>query len=123
DNSPTVMLTLVNKQGDQKEFLKRLVDRGDLIQHGQWSNPAYAVVNGQPQVVFPGGNGWIYSFTPEGKLIWKFDCNPKDAKYELGAKGTRNDFLATPVIYKNRVYIGVGQDPEHLPGVGHLWCI
>src|SRR5262249_9175073 len=91
---------------------------------GQWSNPAYGVVNGKPQVVFPGGDGWIYSFDPEsGKLIWKFDCNPKDAKYELGGKGTRSDFIATPVIYKNQVYIGTGQDPEHEDGVGHLWCI
>ena len=61
----------------------------------------------------PGGDGWIYSFDPDGKLLWKFDCNPKDAEYELGGKGTRSDFIATPVIYKDRVYIGVGQDPEH----------
>lgn len=123
DNTPTVALTQINKEGDQESFFKRLVNRGDLIQHGQWSNPAYAVVNGQEQVIFPGGNGWIYSYTRDGKLIWKFDCNPKDAEYELGGKGTRNDFIATPVIYKNRVYIGVGQDPEHEKGVGHLWCI
>ncbi len=112
------------KQGEQKDFFKQLVNRGELIQHGQWSNPAYAVVNGKPQVVFPGGDGWLRAFDPaNGKLIWKFDCNPKDAEYELGGKGTRSDFIATPAIYKNRVYIGVGQDPEHNPGVGHLWCI
>lgn len=123
DNTPTVKLTQVNKEGDQEAFFKRLVNRGDLIQHGQWSNPAYGVINGQPQVVFPGGNGWLYSYSPDGKLIWQFDCNPKDAEYELAGKGTRNDFIATPVIYNNRVYIGVGQDPEHETGVGHLWCI
>ena len=124
DNSPTVTLTTTPKQGDEKEFMKKLVNRGMLIQHGQWSNPAYAVVEGQPQVVFPGGDGWIYSFDPEsGKLLWRFDCNPKDSVYELSGKGTRNDFIATPVIYKNRVYIGVGQDPEHETGVGHFWCV
>jgi outer membrane protein assembly factor BamB len=80
-------------------------------------------VQGQPQVIFPGGNGWIYSFDPDGKLLWRFDCNPKDAFYELGSKGTRNDFIATPVIHDNKVYIGVGEDPEHLVAVGHLWCI
>ncbi len=112
------------KEGDQKEFFKRLVNRGQLIQHGQWSNPAYAVIDGQPQVVFPGGDGWIYAFDPaSGKLLWKFDCNPKDAEYELSGRGTRSDFIATPVIYKNKVYIGVGQDPEHETGVGHFWCI
>jgi outer membrane protein assembly factor BamB len=124
DNRPTIRLTQVPRKGDQKDFFKNLVNRGELIQHGQWSNPAYGVVNGKPQVVFPAGDGWIYSFEPDtGKLIWKFDCNPKDARYELGKKGTRNDFIATPVIYKDRVYIGVGQDPEHEYGVGHLWCI
>jgi outer membrane protein assembly factor BamB len=123
DNSPTILLTKAAQGAKGDNFFKRLVDAGDLIQHGQWSNPAYAVVNGTPQVVFPGGDGWIYSFTPEGKLIWKFDCNPKDAVYELSGRGTRNDFIATPVIYKSRVYIGVGQDPEHELGVGHLWCI
>jgi outer membrane protein assembly factor BamB len=27
------------------------------------------------------------------------------------------------VIYDNKVYIGLGQDPEHGEGVGHLWAI
>jgi outer membrane protein assembly factor BamB len=124
DNSPSAMLLKESPKGDQKDFFKRLVNRGELLQHGQWSNPAYAVVKGRPQVIFPGGEGWIYSFDPKsGKLIWKFDCNPKDAVYELAGKGTRSDFIGTPVIYKDRVYIGVGQDPEHKLGVGHLWCI
>jgi outer membrane protein assembly factor BamB len=122
DNSPTA--ALVNQKGKIEEnFFKQLVNRGELIQHGQWSNPSFAVVKGAPQVIFPGGDGWIYSFDPQGKLIWKFDCNPKDAKYELLGKGNRSDFIGTPVIYKDRVYIGVGQDPEHLTGVGHFWCI
>ncbi len=124
NNMPTAKLLEVAKEGDQSEFFKRLVNRGDLIQHGQWSNPSYAVVNGQPQVIFPGGEGWVYAFNPvSGKLIWKFDCNPKNAEYELAGKGTRNDFIATPVVYDNKIFIGVGQDPEHETGVGHLWCI
>jgi len=122
-NGPTIELTKEAKGDDEKAFFKRLVNRGDLIQHGQWSNPAYAKVDGQDQFVFPGGDGWIYSFDEMGKLLWKFDCNPKDAEYELQGRGTRNDFIATPVIYKDRVYIGVGQDPEHETGVGHLYCI
>ncbi len=97
---------------------------GEKIMHGQWSSPAYGVIGGKPQVIFPGGDGWIYAFEPEtGKPLWKFDCNPKSAKYDLGGKGTKNDFISTPVIYDNKVYIGVGQDPEHRLGVGHLWCI
>lgn len=97
---------------------------GRQIMHGQWSNPAYGVIGGKPQVIFPGGDGWLYGLEPEtGKLIWKFDANPKDAKYELGGKGTRSDFIGSPVIYKEKVYIGTGQDPEHFTGIGHFWCI
>src|SRR5262249_46858058 len=67
---------------------------------------------------------WLRAFEPQtGKLIWEFDCNPKNSKYELGGKGTRSDFIATPVVHDEKVYIGLGQDPEHLEGVGHFWCI
>lgn len=97
---------------------------GKNIMHGQWSNPTYAEVKGMPQVLFPGGDGWMYGLEPAtGKLIWKFDCNPKNSKYELGGRGTRSDFIATPVVHDGLVYIGTGQDPEHFTGVGHLWCI
>jgi outer membrane protein assembly factor BamB len=97
---------------------------GKAIMHGQWSNPTHAVIKGKGQVIFPGGDGWLYSLEPEtGNLIWKFDANPKDSKYELGGKGTRSDFIGTPVVYNDRIYIGTGQDPEHFDGVGHFWCI
>ena len=43
--------------------------------------------------------------------------------WELGGRGTRNNIIATPVIYQDSVYVAVGQDPEHGEGVGHLWCI
>ncbi len=97
---------------------------GDKVLHGQWSNPAYGVIKGKPQVIFPGGDGWLYSFEPKtGKLIWKFDCNPKDSVWLLGGAGTRNNLIATPVIHDDKVYIGVGQDPEHGEGIGHLYAI
>ncbi len=97
---------------------------GKNIMHGQWSNPVFAEIDGVRQVIFPGGDGWLYSFVPEtGELIWKFDCNPKDAVYELGSTGTRNDFIGTPIVYKSKVYIGVGQDPEHSSGIADFWCI
>ncbi len=99
------------------------------ILHGQWSSPTCGELAGKPQVIFGGGDGWIYSFDPQGtpdgqaKLLWKFDANPKTSKWELGGRGTRNNIIATPVIYEDRVYVAVGQDPEHGEGVGHLWCI
>jgi len=99
------------------------------ILHGQWSSPAYGVLGDQPQVIFAGGDGWVYSFDPKGtsdgqaKLLWKFDANPKTSQWKLGGRGTRNNIIATPVIHEGRVYVAVGQDPEHGEGVGHLWCI
>lgn len=97
---------------------------GKAIMHGQWFNCTFANIKGVPQVIFPGGDGWIRSFTPDkGELLWSFDANPKDSKYELGGKGTRSDFIGTPVIYNDKIYIGTGQDPEHFDGIGHLWCI
>ena len=97
---------------------------GENILHGQWSNPTYGIIQGKPQVILPGGDGWIYSLEPEtGKLIWKFDGNPKDSMWELGGRGTRNNIISTPVIWEDKVYISVGQDPEHGEGIGHLWVI
>jgi outer membrane protein assembly factor BamB len=97
---------------------------GENLLHGTWSNPAYGVVKGRPQVVFPGGDGWLYSFEPKtGELLWKFDANPKDSEWVPGGRGTRNNLIATPVIWEDKVYIGVGQDPEHGEGVGNFWCI
>jgi outer membrane protein assembly factor BamB len=58
-----------------------------------------------------------------GEHIWRFDCNPKDAVYELGGRGTRNEIISTPVFIENSVVVAVGQDPEHGEGVGHLYRI
>ena len=97
---------------------------GEHILHGQWGSPAYGVVDGKGQVYMPGGDGWIYTLDAEtGKMVWKFDCNPKDSVWELGGRGTRNALIGTPVFYDNKVFIGVGQDPEHGEGGGHLWAI
>jgi outer membrane protein assembly factor BamB len=123
NNFPSVYLVEARKKGGNVQ-VKEMINKGLVLMHGQWSNPVYAEPNGKPQIIFPGGDGWIYAFNPaDGELMWKFDCNPKDAIYQLGAEGTRNDFVSTPVVWENKLYIGVGQDPEHDKGVGHLWCI
>jgi outer membrane protein assembly factor BamB len=97
---------------------------GKKLMHAQWGIPSYAP-EPVPQVLFPGGDGWLRAFDPAiGKVLWKFDCNPKAAKYELGGTGDRSDFVnVAPVVANGRVFIGVGQDPEHTTGIGHLWCI
>ena len=93
---------------------------GENVLHGQWSSVAIAEVNGRGQVLAPLGDGWVYAFDAEtGDIVWKFDCNPKATVYPT----TRNELIATPVVWENRMYIAVGQDPEHGEGPGHLWCV
>jgi outer membrane protein assembly factor BamB len=99
-------------------------DPGEKILHGQWSCPAVGVMGGRKQVVFPGGDGCLYSFDPEtGEPIWRFQANPKGSVYKLGGLGTRNEIIATPVIYDNKVFISLGQDPEHGEGPSHMYAV
>ncbi len=65
-------------------------------------------------IIFPGGDGWVRGFDPaNGQLLWKFDCKA----------GDRCHFVATPVVWRNRLYIGTGEDPEYHKSSGHLWCL
>ncbi len=118
---------------DAPSFLCLNKDTGEVIWqatpehkilHGQWNSPAIGVVNGVPQVYFPGGDGWLYAFHADtGELIWKCDLNPKAADWKLAGRGTRNYTVATPVFYENTVILGVGQEPEGGDAVGYLWRI
>jgi outer membrane protein assembly factor BamB/WD40 repeat protein/tRNA A-37 threonylcarbamoyl transferase component Bud32 len=93
---------------------------GKNILHSQWAHVALAQVNGRMLVIAPMGDGWVRAFEAEtGKLVWKFDGNPKESVYP----GTRNEILAAPTIVVNRMYIGMGQDPEHGEGPGDFWCV
>jgi len=99
-------------------------DAGANVLHGQWSSPAVGSVQGKPQVIFGAGDGWCYAYEHDtGKLIWKFDLNPKDSKWLPGGRGTRNSIIATPVVFDDKVFLAVGQDPEHGDGPGHLYAI
>jgi outer membrane protein assembly factor BamB len=93
---------------------------GENILHGQWSTPAVARVGDVTQVVMGQGDGWVRGYVAEtGEKLWEFDTNPKDSVWPK----TRNEIIATPVIYDNVVYIANGQDPEHGEGVGHAYAI
>ncbi len=106
---------------------------GPHIFHGQWSSPSMGVVNGKKLVFFGGGDGWCYAFDPKPakeadstylKIAWKYDCNPPERKkYKYPAAEGVSEINSTPVFYKNRVYVAVGQDPEHGEGAGNLTCI
>jgi outer membrane protein assembly factor BamB len=96
---------------------------GEKIMEGQWASPVYAEVKGQGQVIFPGGDGWLYAFEPAtGKPVWKFDCNPKGAEFKPGGKGKAN-YLMAPTVAGDKLYTSVGQQPDNDPGYGQLWCV
>ena len=93
---------------------------GDGILHGQWSTPTVGKIAGVDQVVSAQGDGWVRGYDPQtGKKLWEFDLNPKESVWPKD----RNEVIATPVIYHDRIYIGNGQDPEHGEGVGHFYAI
>ena len=92
----------------------------DKILHGQWSSPAVGKLGDVEQVVIGEGDGWIRGYqVADGKLLWSFDTNPKDSIWPK----TRNEVIATPVLYDGKVYLANGQDPEHGEGVGHMYCV
>ena len=91
----------------------------DRILHGQWSTPSVGRIGGVVQVVSAQGDGWVRGYDLAGKKLWEFDTNPKNAVWPR----TRNELIATPVIFEDRVYIANGQDPEHGEGTGHFYSI
>ena len=94
---------------------------GAKLLDGQWSSPACGTLAGRQQVVFPGGDGWLYGFAPEtGRLLWKFDANGPAA---AGGARLRESLVATPVIDQGRVYVGVGHDPQRPAAAGRLWAL
>lgn len=102
---------------------------GPNILEGQWSSPAFAVIAGVPQLIFGGGDGWVYAFAvdPEGKRppepLWRFDANPKTARFREAGLGNRDYLVAPPVVCGDRVYLTTGCDPQWGEGEGRLWCI
>jgi outer membrane protein assembly factor BamB len=64
------------------------------------------------------------------KKVWWFDAVPEEYKHDKAGKPIKypaaegpSEINATPVFYKNRVYVAIGQDPEHGEGVGRLVCV
>ena len=97
--------------------------------HGAHASPALATVDGRDLIIYGGGNGTCYAFDPDFtpgsadapadlKCVWKFNC--------LNERITRAEIIATPVFYKNRVYVAIGNDlakSGSMAGPGRLVCI
>jgi outer membrane protein assembly factor BamB/HEAT repeat protein len=93
----------------------RAVGAGEHVLHGQWSSPVAANINGRVQVLFGGGDGWLRAYDAlSGHEVWRFDGNPKDARW-LPHPGvlSRGFILAAPVFADGRVFVAMGQSPGH----------
>jgi HEAT repeat protein len=116
-------LIAVNKHSG--EVIWRASGPGERILHGQWCSPLVASVNGHPQVLFGGGDGWLRAFdAATGREIWSFDGNPGDAKW-LPRPGvfSRNSIIASPLYQDGRVFLAMGQDPSHGNGPSLLHAV
>ncbi|HOW72097.1 MAG TPA: PQQ-binding-like beta-propeller repeat protein [Phycisphaerae bacterium] len=97
---------------------------GEKIIGGQWSCATSGTAGGRNQVVFPGGDAWVYAFEPvTGKLIWKFNCRPAAGKDGGEEENDPNTLISTPVWHDDKVFIGIGQSPELGGGPGAIWAI
>ena len=106
-------LIAVNKHSG--ELVWRAIGAGDKVLHGAWSSPVAANVNGRMQVLFGGGDGWLRAYdAASGQELWRFDGNPKDARF-LPRAGivSRSPIIASPVFADGRVFIAMGQSPGH----------
>lgn len=106
-------LIAVNKHSG--EVVWSTIGPGARVLHGAWSSPVAADVNGSMQVLFGGGDGWLRAYDAgSGQEIWRFDGNPKDARF-LPRAGvfSRSSIIASPVFADGRVFIAMGQSPGH----------
>lgn len=116
-------LIAVNKHSG--EVIWSAIGPGDRVLHGDWSSPVAANVSGRLQVLFGGGDGWLRAFdAASGHEIWRFDGNPKDARF-LPRPGvlSRSSIIASPVFADGRVFIAMGQSPGHGNGPSLIYAI
>ena len=107
------------------EVVWRAIGAGEHVLHGQWSSPVAANVNGRLQVLLGGGDGWLRAYDAgSGHEVWRFDGNPKDAQWRpRPGVLSRSFILASPVFADGRVFIAMGQSPEHGSGPSFVHAI
>lgn len=111
----------------------------ERLMHAGWSSPSAGRVGGKKMIFFGAGDGFLYGFDPvpqvddEGmtalRELFRFDANPaayrtKDGKpVRYGKRAGPSEIIATPVFHRGKVYVAIGQDPEHGSGKGSLSCV
>jgi outer membrane protein assembly factor BamB len=125
---------------------------GAHVFHGQWSSPSLGWAGSRPLVFFGAGDGVCYAFDAlttmngtsgylhkfwsydcaapyrmdkHGKLIdyWSGDRREGRGNLDDGLFGSPCEIIGTPAFYRKRVYVAIGQDPQHGRGRGLLACI
>jgi len=107
------------------EVVWRAIGAGGQVLHGQWSTPVAADVNGRLQVLFGGGDGWLRSYdAASGHEVWRFDGNPKDARWLPRPRVfSRGSIIASPVYADGRVFVAMGLSPGHDNGPSLIHAI
>jgi len=116
------LITVDKRSG---EVVWRAIGAGAQVLHGQWSSPVAASINGRIQVLFGGGDGWLRAYdAASGHEIWRFDGNPKDARW-LPRPGvlSRSSIIASPVFADGRIFVAMGMSPGHDNGPSFLYAI
>jgi len=100
---------------------------GPDVVHGQWSSPAMGRVGDTDTLFYGAGNGRVYACEAlaaagndnSSRLLhplWSFNGQP-DAQlgnpipFQCGRGSTSYSVVATPVFYKDRVYVAFTHDP------------
>lgn len=110
------------------------------VLHAAWSSLTYGNIDGEDFLYWGGTDGFLYAYANETKQndegfdlfhpLWQVDCN--EPHYRVDKEGRKipyatppgpSELIATPVLYQNKIYCSIGQDPEHGDGVGRLSCI
>ena len=108
--------------------------------HAAWSSLTYGVIGGKELLFWGGSDGILYAYPNETVRDeqgfdlfipkWKVDCN--EPTYRVDKEGRKipyatppgpSELIATPVLYGDKIYCSIGQDPEHGDGVGRLSCL
>jgi outer membrane protein assembly factor BamB len=114
------------------------------FQHGQWGSLSSAVIDGQRQVFWGDGAGWVHAWkVPDsfesGKIteleeVWRCDANPADyrrledgtpapyAGYQGYIYGDQRigpcEIISAPTYYEGKLYVALGRDKAYSPAKG-----
>ena len=111
----------------------------ERVLHASWSSATAGIVKEKPILVWGGGDGFCYGYEVEPyqhedgfsalKELFRYDANLPHYRIKDGEPikyatyDGPSEIIATAIIYRDKVYVAIGQDPEHGDGVGLLSCI